>query len=101
VDTIACKHPTPCYLKQSEALFLDHKKIKNGMGEFVSSRFSLNVWCKVFYSMLYAKEDYAFAFKETMDVFLQNLKVKIPMHLTKSYYTHNKGKMICCFKHNG
>ncbi len=31
--------------------------------------------------MLYAKEDYAFAFKEAMDVFLQNLKDKIPMHL--------------------
>jgi hypothetical protein len=31
--------------------------------------------------MLYAKEDYAFAFKEAMDVFLQNLKDKILMHL--------------------
>jgi hypothetical protein len=30
---------------------------------------------------LYAKEDYAFAFKEAMDVFSQNLKDKIPMHL--------------------
>jgi hypothetical protein len=51
------------------------------MGEFVSSQFNLNVWCKVFYSMLYVKKDYAFAFKEAMDVFLQNLKDKIPMHL--------------------
>jgi len=51
------------------------------MGEFVSSQFNLNVWCKVFYSMLYVKEDYAFVFKEAMDVFLQNLKDKIPMHL--------------------
>jgi len=31
--------------------------------------------------MLYVKEDYVFAFKEAMDVFLQNLKDKIPMHL--------------------
>jgi hypothetical protein len=31
--------------------------------------------------MLYVNEDYAFGFKEALDVFLQNLKDKIPMHL--------------------
>lgn len=70
------------------------------MGEFVSSQFNLNVWCKVFCSMLYAKEDYAFALKEAMHVSLQNLKDKIPMHLINPITPIIEGKMICYFKHN-
>jgi hypothetical protein len=71
---------TPNSLKKSSFYFWI-TKLKNDMGEFFSSQFNLNVWCKVFYSMLYVIEDNVFTFKEVMDVFLQNLKDKIPMHL--------------------
>ncbi len=68
-------------LKKKQSSCFQITKLKNDIDEFVFSQFNLNVQCKVFCSMLYAKEDYAFAFKEAMDVFLQNLKDKIPMHL--------------------